>query len=170
MLLTGQATSRQIRPTRFGRLRLGEADWQSAGCGNLPEDLDVPLTYWVPPWLSKGRHPMSLRERTQRRLGFRRLVSDFRNLVRTMDRDGWVGPPVQGILLVNGTREVFLFTDGNRRIGVAAAVHISKVPVKIAPLMTFTWKATQAAGQGRFSDADTRRIWDHVWERVDGKA
>ena len=159
-----------LRGTRFGRLRCGEATWESPDCGSLPVGLDAPLAYWVTPWAQKRRRPMGLKERLERRLGFSRLVSDFRKLVRIMDWKGWVGPPVPGILLVDGTRECFIHTDGNRRIGVAAAVHISRIPVKIAPLMTFTWKATKAAGEGRFSEADTRRIWDHVWSRVDGKA
>ncbi len=156
--------------TRFGRLRCGEDTWESPGCGNLPTSLDAPLAYWVTPWSQKLRRPISFKERLARRLGFPRLVSDFRKLVRIMDEKGWVGPPVPGILLMDGMRECFIHTDGHRRIGVAATVHISRVPVKIAPLMTFTWKATKAAGEGRFSEVDTRRIWEHVWERVDGFA
>ena len=159
-----------LRGTRFGRLRCGEATWESPDCGKLPIGLDSPLLYWVTPWLSKHRRPMGLKERLERRLSFPRLVSDFRKLVRMMDWKGWVGPPVPGVLLVDGSKEVFLFTDGNRRIGVASVVSILRVPIQVAPLMTFTWKATKAAGEGRFSEADTERIWDHVWERVDGKA
>ena len=159
---------KEIRSTRFGRLRCGEYTWESDGCGNLPTGLDAPLDYWAVPWAQKCRLPMGLKQRMERRLGFRRLMSDFRTLVRIMDCKGWVGPPVPGILLVDGTRERFIHTDGHRRIGIAAAVHISRIPVKIAPLMTFTWKATKAAGEGRFSEADTRRIWEHVWRRVDG--
>ena len=164
LVLTGTGN---LRGTRFGRLRCGEATWGSPDCGNLPIGLDAPLVYWVTPWSQKLRRPMGIKERVERRLGFPRLVSDFRKLVHIMDWKGWVGPPVPGILLVDGVREVFLFTDGHRRIGVAAAVHISRIPVKVAPLMTFTWKATKAAGEGRFSEADTRRIWEHVWERVE---
>jgi len=158
----------KLRGTRFGRLRCGKATWEGPGCGNLPTGLDAPLDYWVVPWAQKCRRPMSIKELAQRRVGFRRLVSDFLGLVRVMDWKGWVGPPVPGILLIDGTRECFIHTDGNRRIGIAAAVHIPHIPVKIAPLMTFTWKATKVAGEGRFSEADTRRIWDHVWSRVDG--
>jgi len=84
-----------------------------------------------------------------------------------MDWKGWVGPPVPGILLENGcVRECFIHTDGNRRIGIAAAVHIEKIPVKVTVLTTFDWKATLAAGRTRFSAGDTRRIWEHVWTRV----
>ena len=159
-----------LRGTRFGRLRCGESNWESPDCGNLPTGLDAPLRYWATPWSQKLRRSMGIKERVARRLGFPRLVSDFRKLVRMMDWKGWVGPPVPGVLLVDGSKEVFLFTDGNRRIGVAAVVSILRVPIQVAPLMTFTWKATKAAGEGRFSEADTERIWDHVWERVDGKA
>ena len=166
IVLTGHG---KLRGTRFANLRLGLSTWQSAGCGELPKGLDYPLRYWVMPWQSKIRPPMSLREWVERRLRFRKTVSDFRKLVRMMDRKGWVGPAVPGILLVDGKRECFLFTDGNRRIGIAAAVHIAKIPAKISPLLTFDWKATKAAGWRGFSEADTRRIWEHVWRRVHGE-
>ena len=167
MVLAGNGN---LRDTRFGNLRLGLATWESPNCGELPKDLDAPLVYWVTPWLSKHRRPISLRERVQRRLQFRRTVSDFRKLVRIMDWKGWVGPAVPGILLQNGdVRECFIHTDGNRRIGIAATVHIAKVPVKVSPLLTFDWKATERASSGRFSMIDTVRIWTHVWERVGGE-
>ena len=171
MVLVGASA---LGGTRFAYLRLGLWTWESPDCGNLPQDLDVPLQYWETPWRSKLRRPISLRERVERRLRFRKTVSDFRKLVRIMDWKGWVGQPVPGILLVDHgprttdhkERECFLFTDGNRRIGAAAAVGILNVPVKVSPLLTFDWKATKAAGKGRFTDADTRRIWEHAWARV----
>jgi len=165
LVLAGQ---RRLRDTRFGRLRLGEATWESPGCGDLPKGLDAPLLYWVTPWQSKYRRPMSLRERVERRLAFGRTVSEFRALVRLMDWKGWVGEAVPGILLVEGTRHCFIHTDGHRRIGIAAAVHIPDIPVRVAPQLVFTWGATWAAAGNRFSSADTRRIWEHAWERVDG--
>jgi len=182
--------------TRFAHLRLGLLTWESPHCGELPKGLDAPLQYWVTPWQSKFRRPLSVVQRVERRLRFRRTVSDFRKLVRVMDWKGWVGPAVPGILLVGGgwkevagprqgdpdlvpesagreipfnrdsSSELFLHTDGNRRIGIAAAVGILRVPVKITPLLTFDWQGTRAAGTGRFSEGDTRRIWEHVWERV----
>ena len=182
--------------TRFAHLRLGLATWESPGCGELPNGLDEPLLYWVTPWLSKHRRPVSLAQRVERRLRFRKTVSDFRQLVRIMDRKGWVGPAVPGILLVGGgwkevttprrgdpdlvpesvgreipmnrdpASELFIHTDGNRRIGVAAAVSILNIPVEVTALTTFDWKGTKAAGRGRFSEGDTRRIWEHVWGRV----
>ena len=172
MVLAGNGN---LRDSRFGNLRLGLATWETPGCGELPKGLDAPLQYWAVPWQSKLRRPISLRERVERRLRFRKTVSDFRKLVRIMDWKGWVGPAVPGILLTRQSakriehgdgEECFLFTDGNRRIGVAAAVGILNVPVKITALTTFDWKATKAAGKGRFSEADTKRIWEHVWERV----
>ena len=172
MVLAGHGN---LRDTRFGNLRLGLATWESPNCGELPQGLDVPLAYWAMPWQSKLRRPLSLRERVERRLRFRKTVSEFRKLVRIMDWKGWVGPAVPGILLTaQGAQgkahsdgdKCFLFTDGNRRIGVAAAVGILNIPVKISPLLTFDWKATKAAGKGRFSEVDTRRIWEHVWARV----
>ena len=169
MVLAGRG---DLRDTRFGHLRLGVADWNIPGYGAPPLGLDAPMQWWVTPWCSKKRRPISLKERVQRRLGFRRLVSDFRKLVRIMDWKGWVGPAVPGVLLVDHRPqttdhgECFIHTDGNRRIGIAAAVGILTVPVKITALTTFDWKATEAAGKGRFSEADTRRIWEHVWARV----
>lgn len=159
----------KLRETRFGKLRLGLATWQSPGCGWLPRGLDASLRYWVMPWMSKLRRPVSLTQRVERRLRFRRLVSDFRKLVRIMDYGGWVGPAVPGILLTDGeAKECFIHTDGARRIGIAAAVGILKVPVKISHLTSFDWKATQVAGRGRFSDHDVRRLWDHCFVRVYG--
>lgn len=154
--------------SRFGYLRLGLWTWESPGCGNLPKDLDAPLLYWQTPWQSKIRRPISLKQRLERRLQFRKLVRDFRRLVCLMSWNGWVGPPVPGILLTDADRECFIHTDGNRRIGIAAAVHVDPIPVRVSRLLTFDWKATRAAGKGRFSEADTQRIWEHVWGRVDG--
>ena len=172
MVLAGKTS---FRDTRFAALRTGLATWETIGCGELPRELDRPLQYWEMPWVSKIRRPMRLVERVQRRMQFRKIASDFRRLVRVMDWKGWVGPAVPVLLLVDhgprttdhtNAHECFLFTDGSRRIGVAAAVGILEVPVKVSALLTFDWKATQAAGRGRFSEADTRRIWEHVWKRV----
>ena len=175
MVLAGRS---DLRDTRFGHLRLGVVTWETPGHGEQPRGLDTPLRYWETPWMSKLRRPISLKERVARRLRFRKTVSDFRTLVRIMDWKGWVGQPVPGILLVDHgprttdhkERECFLFTDGNRRIGAAAAVGILNVPVKVSPLLTFDWKATKAAGRGRFTDADTRRIWEHAWKRIEPRA
>lgn len=166
--------SRHVCMTPYYRLRIGQADWTTPSCGVLPAGLDAPLRYWVMPWMDKPRSPVGRYERWLRRWRMGGVLRRFTQLVGAMKKHGWVGPPVPGILLVDNEqdRDVFILTDGHHRVGAAFALFGAEcnIPVYTPEACVFDWKRTQRAGRGRFSNADTRRIWNHVWERVDGKA
>ena len=163
-----------ILSTPYYRLRTGQADWTMPGCGILPSGLDAPLRYWVTPWAEKPRLPIGRYERWLRRWRMGGLLRNFTRMIRAMKEQGWVGPPATGILLVDNEqdRDLFILTDGHHRLGAACALFGTEcnIPVCTPQSCIFDWKQTRRAGRGRFSEADTRRIWDHVWGWVDGKA
>src|SRR5574343_1990215 len=84
---------------RFKALRVGRATWATPGFAKLPNGVKVP-PYWVTPWLQKQRPPMTRYERIYRRLTYPLLRHDFRRLLRTMERKGWVGESAKVVELV----------------------------------------------------------------------
>ena len=175
LFLTGHCVRPDsLRLTYYYRLRAGLADWTAPGCGVLPQGLDAPLRYWVTPWAEKPRLPIGRYERWLRRWRMGGLLRNFTRMIRAMKEQGWVGPPATGILLVDNEqdRDLFILTDGHHRLGAACALFGTEcnIPVYTPQSCIFDWKRTRRAGRGRFSEADTRRIWNHVWSRVDGEA
>lgn len=175
LFLTGHCVRPvSLRTTYYYQLRTGVADWTTPGCGALPQGLDAPLRYWVMPWADKPRPPIGRYDRWLRRWRMGGLLRNFTRMIGAMKTQGWVGPPLPGILLVDNKqdRDLFIPTDGHHRVGAAFALFGAEcnIPVHTPESCVFDWKRTKRAGRGRFSDADTQRIWEHMWRRVDGKA
>ena len=153
----------------FHDTRLGLIGWTEYGM--LPPGLTKIPPYWSVPWAEKVRPPITAKQLVGRRLLWSRTLNDFGTLCDDMRRcrnDGWwPGPAVQAILLEDwNQRQVAIFTDGNRRIGIAAALGWKAVPLAFTDERTFDLKQTRSASTGRFSRADTERWWFHAFRRV----
>lgn len=171
LILTNHCVdSVSLSRTYYYRLRTGEANWTTPGCGALPQGLDAPLRYWVTPWADKLRPPIGRYERWLRRWRMGGLLRRFTRLVADMKILGWAGPPVPGILLVDNEqdRDVFILTDGHHRVGAAFALFGSEcnIPVYTPEACVYDWKRTRRASRGRFSEHDARVLWDHCFQRV----
>ena len=118
-------SSFNYRETKFYKLRTGEKDWYSKGIGNLPENLDVRPRYFVVPWADKPRKQQTFISRIRRKLKFKGVLRDFFDLADSIKEKGFDNSekPIKGYLLRQGEHNTrFLYTDGNRRIGILASL------------------------------------------------
>lgn len=167
------------KSTDFYRLRTGQADWREPGIANIPDSIEMVPDYWVVPWADKYRKPSSLRNKIFRRLKFPGLLSDFFSLIENIRRSGFDNSrePIKGYLFYNDSGQSrFIYTDGNRRLGILAAISpgfISKVDrVNIEPKGIFSQQSIlknsiiQANKKKYgFSDKDIMKWFHHVFEK-----
>lgn len=127
-----EGASFDFKSTLFYRLRTGEAHWGTPGVANLPPGVSpghgLP-PYWVMPWDSRVREPLSwLRAWNQKRVRRRDFPTLAREFFALVDRIGSQGfdnsaSPIKGHLLVRDDGAArFVYLDGNRRLGILAAL------------------------------------------------
>ena len=113
------------KETKFYKLRIGQKDWSSRGMGNLPDNLCTKPQYFVVPWAGKPRKPQTFISRFRRKLKFKGVLREFFDLADSIKEKGFDNSeePIKGYLLRQGENQNrFLYTDGNRRIGILSSL------------------------------------------------
>jgi hypothetical protein len=170
--------------SRYSKLRTARADWMDPGYACFPEGLDRFPPYWAMPWQIKVRLPLTCLIRFK--LWFRFFIHDrqykssninqFKNMLSSILKDGFKPDdkdPIVGHCLVHPRfGEVFVYTDGNRRLGILSYLSEQnndadfKVPVLIMGKIHRDHveqhpAAVEGVRKGYFSQGDVLRWFDH---------
>ncbi len=111
------------KETNFYKLRVGKVDWEVPGVANLPKGLKNKPPYWVMPWTDKKRKPLTFLDKILKTIEFRKKMNSFKELFKSINENGFDNSdgPIKGFLLINEFKEKqFIYTDGNRRLGILA--------------------------------------------------
>ncbi|HOW28627.1 MAG TPA: hypothetical protein PK876_09035 [Elusimicrobiota bacterium] len=169
-----------IYQTRYFKLRTAQADWKSPGFARLPDGLDLFPPYWFMPWKGKERKPIGFYGKFLRRVRFNGLYMKFEQLLDGILQDGYRSdcPPIKGDCLVHPDHgEIFIYTDGNQRMGILSYLAEQKggydfeVPVKIESRthrddILRHPTAEEGLKKGYFSKADVLRWFDHPFDAM----
>ena len=163
-----------ITKTRYYRLRTARADWLAPGMAHLPEGLDNMPRYWVMPWAFKLRESGDVAARTA---AFPAVWARFRETMNSIHSNGFdpIRGPIPGYKLVHpqhGT--VFVFTDGNQRMGAVSHFasrqgnETATIPVEVRQEIhrahvTRLPLARQLVEEGYLTHADVLRWFDNAF-------
>jgi SAM-dependent methyltransferase len=170
-----------LEGTRYRRLRTGRATWLDADVARLPTGLDIEPEYWVVPWAVRPRADAVVAPLERR---FPELEARFGELVRSLAEHGFDESRgrVRVFKLVHPERgELWQYTDGNQRVGAAAHLagdepeRFAAVPVvvdlEVRRERLLDYPLTrQLVEEGRFTEADVYRWFDHAFDVVDAGA
>lgn len=168
--------------TRYYRLRTGQLDWQDNGVAHLPVSLDINPAYWVMPWCYKYR---DLRKKgIRKKIGaFSGVYSKFINLIDFILKGGFdpSAGEIPGYLLVHpDLGEVFVYVDGNQRMGVLSYLADKSfdrdfmVPVQVRQVVErgklLHYPLTkQLIEEGHFTEKDVFKWFDNVFWFLNNK-
>ena len=172
-------TSADMIETRYWRLRTGTDDWTAPGQAHLPEGLERPAQYWVMPWSVKKREAVDVSQKTA---VFSQTLNRFRNTIESIMEHGLdaTHDPIPGYKLVHPDfGVVFIYIDGNRRLG-ALALRSERlgedpaVPVQVRQVIrrenvAVLPLARQLIESGDLTEADVMRWFDNAFWFVTGE-
>jgi SAM-dependent methyltransferase len=165
-----------ITQTRYYRLRTGQLDWLTPGVAHLPVFLDRSPAYWVMPWSYKYRERGS--ENNKKRVKtfpmvYERFVALIDSILeRGFDPSKSIIPGYQ--LIHPEWGEVFIYTDGNQRMGVLSYLAAGSddgnlmIPVQIRQVLErekmLDYPLTkQLMEEGHFTEKDVFRWFDNAF-------
>lgn len=114
-----------VKKSLFYKLRTGKVDWTDDLVVKLPCFHTWPLKYWTVPWADKKRTNTGFFDRFLKGLNFKSTCLKFEELLSRIETQGFdnSNSPIKGYLLQQGDKEVFQYTDGNRRLGILAYLY-----------------------------------------------
>ncbi len=165
-----------ITQTRYYRLRTGQEDWLSPDIAHLPQDLSVPPQYWVVPWSIKLKQSGRARK-MDRVQNFPNTYGKFLGLIESLMAAGYdeQAGPIPGYLLVHPKYgQVFVYTDGNHRMGILSRLAEDQpdedleIPVFIQQVVEreklLDYPLTQQLiGEGYFAEEDVYKWFDNAY-------
>jgi hypothetical protein len=171
----------EVSETRYYRLRTGQADWNTPGMSHMPKSLTKTPYYWIVPWSYKLRNvtPAHIRVRTKI---FPQIITQFYDLINSMISHGFDANQgiIPGYKLVHPEYgEVFLYTDGNHRMGVFSYISEQNndsdfvIPVEVRQeihrekLLDYPL-TQQLIDEGYFSSDDVYKWFDNAFWFLSG--
>jgi len=156
--------------SRYGRLRTGRSNWLSPGESHLPKTLSVPPQYWVVPWSVKQRNSVSASRKIK---NFPNILEKFKSTVSSVMESGFDsnGQPIPVFKLVHPKYgSVFVYIDGNQRMGVLALRNEEDMEIPVSIQQTILREkvcslplARQLVREGCMSESDVLSWFDNAF-------
>ena len=167
-----------VTDTLYYRLRTAQTDWNNPVAARLPQNLDNKPVYWVMPWSVK-RRTLAPDETAKRISGFDILWKKYQGLLDSVAQKGFdvKREPILGFELVHPERgSLFLYTDGNQRMGALSAYAAKndatmEVPVFVRQSLhreklTSYPLTKQLMAEGLFTEKDVYAWFDNAFDAL----